>query len=216
MIWGIYPIVDSGVKSGFSEEEFTRRIVAARPPQIQLRIKKQTDREFFRRARLVRKITKESGVNLIINDRIDVALALKAEGVHLGQDDLPLEAARELCPADMIIGISVRSAAEAESAERGGAGYVAFGPVFPTASKTGAVAVPGGLAELKRVVASVSVPVVAIGGIGADNLPEVIATGAAGASMISALAAARDVTETLKSFQVMFAENRKIKKRGQR
>jgi thiamine-phosphate pyrophosphorylase len=216
LIWGIYPIVDSGVKSGFSEEEFTRRIVAARPPQIQLRIKNQTDREFFRRARLVRKITKESGVNLIINDRIDVALALKAEGVHLGQDDLPLEAARELCPADMMVGISVQSAAEAESAERGGASYVAFGPVFPTASKIGAVVVPGGLAELKRVVASVSVPVVAIGGISADNLPEVIATGAAGASMISALVAARDVTETLKNFQMMFAENRKIKKRGQR
>ncbi|MDD5224036.1 MAG: thiamine phosphate synthase [bacterium] len=214
MIWGIYPIVDSGVKSGFSEEEFTRLILAARPPQIQLRIKHQTDREFFLRAQVVRKITKESGVNLIINDRIDVALALKAEGVHLGQDDLPLEAARALCPPEMIVGISVRSVAEAENAERGGAGYVAFGPVFPTASKTGAEVVPGGLAELKRVVDSVSVPVVAIGGIGADNLREVIAAGAAGASMISALAFARDVTETVKSFQLMFAKNRKEKKRG--
>jgi len=214
LIWGIYPIVDSGVKSRFSEEEFTRQILAARPPQIQLRGKDQTDREFLRRARLVRKITEESGANLIINDRIDIALALKAEGVHLGQGDLPLQVARELCPREMMVGISVQSAAEAESAERGGASYVAFGPVFPTASKAGAVAVPGGLAELRRVVGSVLIPVVAIGGIGADNLREVIATGVAGAAMISAIAAAREVTETVKSFQMLFAENRNAKKRG--
>ena len=214
MIWGIYPIVDSGIKSGSSEEEFTRQILAARPPQIQLRIKDQTDREFLRRARRVRKITEKSGANLIINDRIDIALAVRAEGVHLGQDDLPLKVARELCPRDMIIGISVQSVAEAESAERGGASYVACGPVFPTASKTGAGVITGGLAELKRVVSSVSVPVIAIGGISADNLREVIATGVAGASMISAIVLAREVTETVKNFQMLFAENRKVKKRG--
>ena len=214
MIWGIYPIVDSGIKSGSSEEEFIRQILAARPPQIQLRIKDQTDREFLRRARRVRKITEKSGANLIINDRIDIALAVRAEGVHLGQDDLPLKVARELCPRDMIIGISVQSVAEAESAERGGASYVACGPVFPTTSKTGAGVIPGELAELKRVVGSVSVPVIAIGGISADNLREVIATGVAGASMISAIVLAREVTETVQNFQMLFAENRKVMKRG--
>ena len=91
---------------------------------------------------------------------------------------------------------------------------MACGPVFPTASKTGAGVIPGGLAELKRVVGSVSVPVIAIGGISADNLREVIATGVAGASMISAIVLAREVTETVKNFQMLFAENRKVKKRG--
>jgi thiamine-phosphate pyrophosphorylase len=214
LIWGIYPIVDSGVKPGCSEEEFTRLILAARPPQIQIRSKNHTDREFFARARLVRKITRETGVNLIINDRIDIALALPADGVHLGQDDLPLKVAQKLCSLGMIIGISVGSVPEAERAARAGADYVAYGPVFPTTSKTGARVSPRALSELKQVVEAVSIPVIAIGGIAAGNLPEVIKAGAAGAAMISAIAGAKDVTGTVRNFQRLFEEKRKRKKGG--
>lgn len=152
---------------------------------IQYRDKSRNRLEAFRTAMALRDITSEYGACLIVNDHADIAAAVGADGVHLGQEDLPVFEARKVLGREMIIGISTHSMDEARSAEAEGADYIGFGPVFHTETKD--VGPPKGIEELKKIRGSVGIPVVAIGGINLENCSSVFESGA------SAVAAASSV-----------------------
>ncbi|MDP6490808.1 MAG: thiamine phosphate synthase [Kiritimatiellia bacterium] len=158
---------------------------------VQLREKDMPLRELYAMAIEARRMTREAGALLIINDRLDVALAVGADGVHLGQDDLPISAGRELAP-DLIIGASTHSAEEAAIAIREGASYVNIGPVFPTTTKECATGFLG-LDGLREVAATVTVPFTVMGGIKQDHIPQLIEAGAETIALVTAVTEAADV-----------------------
>ncbi|MDD1725113.1 MAG: thiamine phosphate synthase, partial [Methanospirillum sp.] len=135
----------------------------------------------------------------IVNDRLDIALASGADGVHLGQDDLPLKEARKIVPRSFIIGVSVGTVGEAERAEKEGADYLGVGPVYQTGTKTDAGPVVG-LSLLRLIRSRTSLPLVAIGGITYERVPEVIASGADGVAVISAVVCSQDITSASRRF----------------
>lgn len=168
--------------------------VAGGVTAVQLRDPQANGRELCELATSLRELLAPRGVALFVDDRLDVALAARCDGVHLGQDDLPVTAARKLAGPDLVIGWSVTSLAEAAAAARLPAGcvdYLGVGPVFPTGSKADAAA-PMGTTTLARVVTESELPCVAIGGIGPDNVDSVLATGVDGVAVISAICSARD------------------------
>ncbi len=167
---------------------------------IQLRVKKWTDREFYFLALEVKKRLFSRKIPLIINDRLDLALAVEAEGVHLGQGDLPITVARKLAGENLLIGISVNNVEEAIKAEREGANYVGAGPIFWTSSKTD-LRPPIGPEGLKAICQAISIPVLAIGGITAASVPEIMAAGASGVAVISAIALASDPKEAARKIR---------------
>jgi thiamine-phosphate pyrophosphorylase len=171
--------------------EIAAGLLSANPIALQIRGKDRSARELFDVARAVMPLTTAARCPLIVNDRLDVALAAGADGVHLGQDDLPLALARKLAPPGFSIGVSTHSLAEALDAEQGGASLIGFGPVFATATKANPSPVQG-IAALAAVVRAVSIPVVAIGGITAANIHEVARTGCAAATSIAAVLLAED------------------------
>lgn len=158
---------------------------------LQLREKETNSREFYEIGVKVKELAAEFGVPLIINDRVDLALALDADGVHVGQQDLPLAKVRNIIGHHKILGYSVSSLEEALWGEKMGADYLGAGPVFPTGSKKDASEAIG-LTKLKEIKAGVSLPVVGIGGIGAANLRAVKETGIDGVSVISAILSRED------------------------
>lgn len=162
------------------------RALAAGTPAVQLRSKLGNTRRDFALALRLRESTRQAGALFFVNDRLDLALAADADGVHLGDDDLPVGAARRIAPPGFLIGFSAASAAEARQAEADGADYLGFGPVYPTGSKADA-GVPRGVAELERVAKAVRIPTVGIGGIDATLAAEVVGAGAAGVAVIRAL-----------------------------
>ncbi|OYT59988.1 thiamine phosphate synthase [Euryarchaeota archaeon ex4484_178] len=157
---------------------------------IQLRMKNSPTRKMIEVGREIRKLTKEYDALFIVNDRVDVALATDADGVHLGQEDMPIDVAREIV-GDIIIGISASNLREAMEAEKNGADYIGAGSVFPTTTKEDARYL--GLDGLKEVVSKVRIPVVAIGGITLENVNKVLETGVQGIAVISAIMGATDV-----------------------
>lgn len=191
--YDLYVITDEGIGRGRSHVELAHRAVAGGADVIQLRDKALSCRDLLSAAVAIREITRDAGALFIVNDRLDVALAAGADGVHLGESDLPIGEARRLAPPGFIIGASVGSVATAVSAREEGADYVALSPTFATGSKDDAG--PGhGLATLSAVRAAVPLPLVAIGGITAENVSEVIAAGADGVAVISAVVGKDDVT----------------------
>jgi len=169
---------------------------------IQYREKDKTRRELFQTALNLRRITQRFNACLIVNDYADVALAVDADGVHLGQDDLPLKEAKKIM-GDKIIGISTHTIEEAIGAEEGGANYIGFGPVFNTETKNAGK--PKGLDLLRKVKASVGIPVIAIGGIKVDNSVSVFQTGCDGIAVSSGLIQG-DVRANAKKFLSIFTE----------
>ena len=186
---GLYLVTSQALSRGRSTLEIVDAALAGGVRLIQLREKEMPMPDFLRLAELLRARTAQAGALLIINDRVDVALAVGADGVHLGQEDLPITVARSLLPAGSVIGVSTHSLAEAREAERAGADYLGFGCMYSSPTKKDVTA-PQGLERLREVTAAVGIPVVAIGGIGRDRLGEVKAGGAAAAAVISALAVA--------------------------
>lgn len=182
----VYPITDRSL-SGLSHVEQVRRLIEGGATLIQLRDKGTTAREFYNEAESALRIARAHGVRLIINDRVDVALALGADGVHLGQTDLPADCARRLLGERAIIGISTHSLGQAELGAQMSVDYVAFGPIFATSTKTNPDAVVG-LEALRRVRSIVgALPLVAIGGITISNAYEAWAVGADAVATIAAL-----------------------------
>jgi thiamine-phosphate pyrophosphorylase len=187
----LYAIVDAADEDGRDLVRRTEGLLRGGARLLQLRWKRAGAAAFLRAAVECRRLAARDDARLLVNDRLDVALACDADGVHLGQSDLPLAAARRLLGADRWIGISTHDVAQARLAASGGADYIGFGPIFATATKQTGYS-PRGLNALRDVRAAVSLPIVAIGGIDFDNAAEVIAAGADAVAMISALAAGPD------------------------
>jgi thiamine-phosphate pyrophosphorylase len=182
----VYPITDRRL-SGRGHAEQVHQFAAAGSSFVQLREKHLSPAEFFIEAKAAAEAARQLGVTLIINDRVDIALAVGAAGVHLGQDDLPPAAAREILGGSAIIGYSTHSIEQAEEAKNLPVDYIAFGPIFPTVTKENPDPVTG--VDLLRKVCRLAapLPVVAIGGIDETNIRNVIEAGAASAAIISAL-----------------------------
>jgi len=181
-----YPITDRRL-SGLSHCEQVKRLIDGGATLIQLREKIAAPREFFDDAREALRVAQSAHVKLIINDRVDIALALKADGVHLGQTDMPVAAARRVLGDDAIIGYSTHNIDQVRAAVELPIDYLAFGPVFATTSKANPDPVAGvnDLERAKRLVGEL--PLVAIGGIAAANLRDTLAAGADSAAIISAV-----------------------------
>jgi thiamine-phosphate pyrophosphorylase len=160
-------------------------------PAIQLRMKDAAAREMTEIARALLAETRAAGALLFINDRVDVALAAGADGAHVGQDDLPVAAARRIAPPGFLLGVSAETVELARAAQADGADYVGVGPVYATGSKADAGDAVG-TERIAQVAAAVRIPVVGIGGITVDNAPPVIHAGAAGVAVISAVMRADD------------------------
>lgn len=165
---------------------------------VQLREKDLRIRELLDLAYRIRDLTKRYGARLFINDRVDVAVAVGADGVHLGRKSIPPSAARKVSN-NLIIGVSTHSVDEAIEAEKDGADFITLGPVFYTPSKAG-YGEPVGLETLKRVCSSVSLPVFAIGGIKSDTIKEVLESGAKGVAVISAILGADNIKDAAEKF----------------
>lgn len=187
----IYPITDRRL-SGLSHSEQVRRLADGGAALVQLREKDAPSGEFLREASDTMRAVRTLGVKIIINDRVDIAMAVGAAGVHLGQDDLPPAAARRLLGDAAIIGFSTHNLAQAASAVLLPVDYIAMGPIFSTVTKPDTEPVVG-LDELRAVRTRIgSFPLVAIGGINAGNIREVLAAGADSAAVIGALLARPD------------------------
>lgn len=182
----LHVLTDSVLQHRFSHLELAEMALAGGAEVIQYRRKAGSTREMIAEARAMAALCARAGAPLIVNDRLDVALAAGADGVHLGQDDFPLELARAILGPDKIIGGSAATMEEARLCLAQGADYVGFGPVFPTGSKDDAGPVSG-LAVLARVAREITLPVIAIGGVGPANAAHVRAAGAHGLAVISAV-----------------------------
>lgn len=182
----LHVLTDVVLQSRFSHVDLARLAVAGGADTIQFRQKTGSTREMIEAARAMKQVCAQAGAVFIVNDRIDVALAAEADGVHLGQDDFPIPLARQLLGPDKIVGGSAVTLAEAEKCLAEGADYVGFGPVFPTTSKDDAGPATG-LARLREVVLKVPLPIVGIGGIDPSNAGQVLAAGAHGLAVISSI-----------------------------
>jgi thiamine-phosphate pyrophosphorylase len=160
-------------------------------PAIQLRMKDAPAREMAAVARALLAETRPAGALLFVNDRVDVAMAVGADGAHVGQDDVPASAARRIAPPGFLVGVSAETAELARQAQAGGADYVGVGPVYATGSKADAGDTVG-VQRIAEVAAAVRIPIVGIGGITAANAPAAIRAGAAGVAVISAVMRADD------------------------
>lgn len=192
MDWTFHVITDSKRSRGRSHLEVAQAAIRGGATVVQLRDKEATTRELVETGRVLRDLIREMGVTFIVNDRVDVALAVEADGVHLGVDDMPVPIARRLMGSRAIIGFSPETLQQARQAEANGADYLGVGAVFGTGTKPDSG--PSiGVEGLREMVQAVSIPVVAIGGITADNATQCIQAGAAGVAVISAVVAAEDV-----------------------
>ena len=189
--YSLYLVTDRGLSRGRTNLEIISAAVNGGTTVVQLREKECSTREFIEQALAIKEFLKDHGVPLIINNRVDVAQAVKADGVHLGQTDMPLEAAKKIVGDSMIIGISAESLQDAIEAEKGGADYLGVSPIYATPTKTD-TAPPLGLEGLREIRRAVRLPLVGIGGLNPGNAAEVIRSGADGVAVVSAIVAADD------------------------
>ena len=193
----LYVITDGRLKD---EIETVRLALEGGATSIQLRMKNASTRKIVETGKKIRRITKGYDSLFFVNDRVDIALAVNADGVHLGQEDMPVKIAKEIAP-NLIVGVSATNLNEAIEAERNGADYIGAGSVFPTNTKEDAKLM--GLEELKKIVEHIRIPVVAIGGINHKNAEEVLATGVDGIAVISAIVGANDVRDATKRMRMI-------------
>jgi thiamine-phosphate diphosphorylase len=201
---GLYVIIDPAACRGRPPLEVARAALDGGAAVLQWRDKARDKGEQLEDARALAKLCRDRGALLVVNDHADLALACGAGGVHLGQKDLPPGAVRPIVGNAMIIGVSTNSAGEAAHAEAAGADYVAVGAIFPTATKE--VTRPANLDRIREVRAAVRVPVVAIGGINAANIGDVVTAGADAAAVISAVCGADDPRAAAAELAAAFEE----------
>jgi thiamine-phosphate pyrophosphorylase len=187
---GLYLVTSQALSTGRSTVEIVRAALAGGVKLIQLREKDMPLREYVKLAEQVRAMTASAGCLLMINDRVDVALAVGADGVHLGQDDFPIPAARRLAP-ELIIGASTHTVEEALLAQNEGASYINIGPIYPTGTKVWEGAYLG-LEGLRTIAAVARVPFTVMGGIKQSHFPGLIQTGARIIALVTAVTAAPD------------------------
>jgi thiamine-phosphate diphosphorylase len=186
----LYAILDPEQTKGRAPESVLRDLLDGGAAILQLRVKTMAPSDFFQLAQRARAETRARGCKLIVNDRVDIALACDADGVHLGQDDLPLAMGRQLM-GETIVGISTHEIEQAQEAELNGADYIGFGPMFGTTTKNTGYAARG-IDMLRQIRAGVKIPIVAIGGINEQNVNQVWQAGADSAAIISDILGADD------------------------
>ena len=206
--YSLYLVTDSDLSLGRPLAEVVRAAVDGGVTCVQVREKDCSTRTYIERLMPVRALLREGGVPLFVNDRVDVALAVEADGIHLGQTDMPLCMARQIAGDRLLIGISCEAPEDAVEAERGGAAYVSVSPVFATPTKTDTAPAlgPDGVRAIR---AAVRLPVVTIGGINAANAAAVIRAGADGICVVSAIVAASDPREAAASLRRIVEEARR-------
>ncbi len=199
-IHGLCVITAAGLSPGRTHLDVAKAAVDAGAAMVQLREKHATTRELHQAAIALRDLTRGTSTRFLVNDRVDVALAADADGVHLGPDDLPWKEARRLLGPARVLGVSAATMEEVREAEAAGADYLGVGPAYATGSKAdaGDAIGPEGV---RRIVEATRLPVVAIGGVTADNAKALWEAGASGIAVISAVAAAPDMREALRAFQ---------------
>jgi len=188
------------------EEEIlclTRDIIKGGADVIQLRVANKSDKEFLSIATKIKKLTCKSKIPLIINNRLDIALAIDAEGVHLGQDDLPIESARKIAP-QKLIGKSTHSLKEALKATKETADYISIGPIFHSPTKPNLS--PIGLNLISQIKKKVKIPLIAIGGINLNNIKQVLKAGVEGVAICSAITEASDPKTTTRTFKKLLSD----------
>jgi len=190
---GLYAIIDSQSLGGRRHIEVAEELIRGGAKTIQLRDKLRSRSELLPIAQGLKELCSKHDVLFIANDDLSLALTVDADGLHLGQEDLPVSVARRLLPIDKLIGCSVSTVGQALTAQSDGADYIAVGSIYPTLSKEGAVVV--GIERLCQIRQAVSLPLVAIGGINRDNVSEVLDAGADAVAVISAILKAEDVAE---------------------
>ena len=201
--YSLYFVADVDFAAGRALEPFIEAAVRGGATVVQLRAKNRSFRDFVDLGRRAAVIVKGLGVPLLINDRVDVDLACRAEGVHLGREDVPPAAARRALAAGTVIGVSANTPEEAREAERQGADYIGAGPVFPTCSKATDLPMIG-LEGVRRIKAAVRLPVVAIGGITEANAGQLRQAGADGIAVISAILGAADPETAARRLKLNF------------
>jgi thiamine-phosphate pyrophosphorylase len=189
--YSLYLVTDRSLARGRATLDIVKAAVLGGTTCVQLREKDCSTLDFIQQALSIKEFLSTHGVPLIINDRLDVAQAVSADGVHLGQTDMPLDMARTIVGDTMIIGISAESLKDAIEAEKGGADYLGVSPIYTTPTKTD-TAPPLGLEGLRNIRNAVKIPLVGIGGLNKDNSADVIRNGADGVAVVSAIVAAEN------------------------
>ncbi|MBV0903708.1 thiamine phosphate synthase [Haloarcula salina] len=192
--WDVYLVTQASLSAGRDTADVVAAAIEGGVGVVQLREKDRSARERYETGRRVRELTREAGVAFVVNDRVDLAQALDADGVHLGDDDLPVPVARDLLGPDAIVGRSVSTVEAARDAEAAGADYLGVGAVFATGSKDD---IPEderavGTERVAAIADAVEIPLVGIGGITAENAADVVAAGADGVAVITAITGAED------------------------
>ncbi len=197
---GLYALTSELHSQGRSNIEVAREILACGVTILQYREKSKKIRQMYEECQVLRTMTQQYGALFIINDHLDLALAVGADGVHIGQDDLPLSKVREIVGPNLLIGVSTHSPDQAKAAVSGGADYIGVGPLFATKTKID-VCQPVGLDYLEYIVKNLTIPFVAIGGIKENNLAEVIKAGARTVALVTEIVGDPDIAGKIKRLQ---------------
>ena len=201
----IYALTDSRLALGRSVEEQARALLDAGVKMLQYREKHAHAGVMLEECRTLRRLTAQAGACFIIDDHVDIAMLVDADGVHVGQDDLPVPEVRRLLGPDKIIGLSTHSPEQAKAAVAAGADYIGVGPIFATQTKED-VCAPVGLSYLEWVVANIRLPFVAIGGIKEHNIAEVTRRGATCCALVSELVGAPDIADKVRAVRAAMRE----------
>ena len=195
----LYPVTCESLSAGRSNVEVLKGLIAGGAKAVQLRDKEASPGDLYRKAVTFREMTTKAGMLFIVNDYVDIALAVKADGVHLGQDDMPPEAVRSIAP-DLIIGVSTHSLDQALIAQAAGADYINVGPIYPTGTKEVAVKVMGPEA-VTNIGSKVDIPFTVMGGIKEHNMDELLERGAKRFAMVTAVTEAEDIGEAVRKMR---------------
>ena len=203
--YSLYVVTDRNLMSCESVEESVEKAILGGAGIIQLREKDLTSRQFYETALKVKEICKRLGAVFVINDRMDIAMAVDADGVHLGQKDLPVDVARKILGKDKLIGASTATVEEAKEAERLGADYIGVGAMFSTGTKKDTRSVTPEL--LKEICSAVNIPAVAIGGLNLERVKVLKGTGVRGAAVVSAVVAKEDIKKAAEDMKREILKN---------
>jgi thiamine-phosphate pyrophosphorylase len=207
---GIYALTSELHSLGRNNVEMAQEILVAGVKILQYREKGKKQKQVYEECVILRQMTREAGALFIVNDYIEISRAVDADGVHIGQDDLPLKVVRTLVGPSMIIGVSTHSPDQAQRAIEGGADYIGVGPIFATQTKTD-VCAPVGLEYLRYVVEQLDIPFVAIGGIKEDNLAQVITAGAATVAFVTEIVGSENIGKKIECLHDIMSQAKSMR-----
>jgi len=195
----LYPVTCENLSAGRSNVQVLEGLIAGGARVVQLRDKEASPDDLYKTAVIFREMTTKAGVLLIVNDYVDIAMAVDADGVHLGQDDIPPEAVRDIAP-DLLTGVSTHSLDQALAAQTAGADYINIGPIFPTGTKKGIIHLLGPEA-VTEIGSKVDIPFTVMGGIKESNMDEVLEKGARKLAVVTAVTEAEDTAEAVREMR---------------